>query len=443
MIFKQAPGGVHPHYGKELSAGKPILEYLPQGEMVFPLSQHIGKPAKPVVKKGDPVLAGQIIAEADGFVSANIICSCSGKVKNIERRLTAGGTLADCIVIDNDGEYSAIEGIGVKSELSDLSDKDIMDRIKAAGIVGLGGAGFPTHVKLTPPDPAKIDTLIINGAECEPYITCDDYLMCNHPDWIRGGIQVLKRLFPRAGVAVCTEDNKPKAVKAMQEMAATMEGVEVFAAQTRYPVGCEKPLIAALTGRHLTARELPASAGCIVCNVTTVSAIYRAVLRNTPLMEKFFTISGDAVADPKNICVRIGCSYRETLEAAGGLKAVPKKVICGGPMMGTAVSSLDIPIVKANNALLCFAEDEVEQAEKRATNCIHCGRCSRACPQGLVPSMMADAALKKDYDRYENLLHGLECYACGSCTFECPARRPLMQIFKQTKATIMASKQKR
>lgn len=442
MIFKQSPGGTHPYDGKALTAGKAPVNYLPMGDMVFPVSQHIGKPAKPVVKKGDTVLAGQLIAQADGFVSANVISSCSGTVKGIERRLNSMGTMVDCIVIINDGQYTKAPGIGEKTDLDDLSDNEILDRVKAAGLVGLGGAGFPTHVKLAPQRPEKIDTIIINCAECEPYITSDDLLMRTKPNWVKGGIQVLKKLFPNAGVAVCIEDNKPEAVKAMQEMASTLDGVEVFAARTSYPVGCEKPLIAALTGRHLTATELPAQAGCIVCNVSTTAAIYFAVCLNTPVMERCVTVSGDGVADPKNVITRLGCSYQEVLDAAGGLNGDVKKVIAGGPMMGTAVSSLDIPVCKTNNALLFFKEDPVEQAMKEMTNCIHCGRCSRACPQGLVPSMMMDAAKKGDLERYEKVLHGLECYACGSCTFGCPARQPLMQMFKETKAKIMANKKK-
>lgn len=442
MIFKQTPGGTHPYDGKALSAGKAPVNYLPMGEMVFPVSQHIGKPAKPIVKKGDVVLAGQIIAEADGFISANVISSCSGKVKGIERRLSAGGTMVDCIVIDNDGQYTKAPGVGEKSSLDELSHNDILSRVKAAGIVGLGGAGFPTHVKLAPQNPEKIDTIIINCAECEPYITCDDLLMREKPNWIKGGIQVLQKLFPRAGVAICIEDNKPEAVKSMREFAATMNNVEVFAAKTVYPLGCEKPLIAALTGRHLPSSVLPAQAGCVVCNVATTAAIYFAVCLNTPVMERCVTVSGDAVSEPKNVITRLGCSYREVLEAAGGLKMDAKKVIAGGPMMGNAVSSLDIPICKANNALLFFSVDPVEEAEKEQTNCIHCGRCSRACPQGLVPSMMLEAAKKGDLERYEKVLHGLECYACGSCTYGCPARQPLMQMFKQTKAKIMAAKKR-
>lgn len=442
MIFKQTPGGTHPYDGKALSAGKAPVTYLPMGEMVFPVSQHIGKPAKPIVKKGDTVLAGQIIAEADGFISANVVSSCSGTVKGIERRLSAVGTMVDCIVVNNDGQYTKAPGVGEKTSLDDLSEKEILARVKAAGLVGLGGAGFPTHVKLAPQNPEKIDTLIINCAECEPYITCDDLLMREKPNWVKGGIQVLQKLFPRAGVAICIEDNKPEAVKSMREFASTMEGVEVFAAKTVYPLGCEKPLIAALTGRHLPSSELPAQAGCIVCNVATTAAIYFAVCLNTPVMERCVTVSGDAVAEPKNVVCRLGCSYREVLEAAGGLKAEAKKVIAGGPMMGNAVSSLDIPICKANNALLFFQVDPVEEAEKEQTSCIHCGRCSRACPQGLVPSMMLEAARKGDLERYEKVLHGLECYACGSCTYGCPARQPLMQMFKQTKATIMASKKR-
>ncbi len=430
-------GGVHPEGRKELSKNSPMQVYLPKGEMVFPLSQHIGKPAVPVVKKRDRVLAGQIIAEANGFISANIISSCSGTVKSIEHRFTDAGVISECIVIDNDGKFEMMQGIGVETDYKTLSREQIIDRVKDAGVVGLGGAGFPTHVKLQPKNPEEIDYIIANGAECEPYITCDDRLMQERPDWVVQGLRIMLHLFPHANAVIAIEDNKPEAIAAMTREIAGDSRMRVMPLKTKFPQGGERNLVHAVTGRKMASVDLPANLGCIVDNVTTLAAIYRAVCLNEPLMEKGFTVTGDAVAHPGNFLVRIGTSVAELLEAAGGLKCQPKKVLIGGPMMGIAITDFDVPIAKAQNALLCMTEDEVEVAEGQMTACIRCGRCVRVCPVGLVPQMMMTAAQRGDYAHYEKI-HGLDCIACGSCTFICPAKRPLMQLFKQTKSAILA-----
>lgn len=430
-------GGVHPEGRKELSKNSPMQVYLPKGEMVFPLSQHIGKPAVPVVKKRDRVLAGQIIAEANGFISANIISSCSGTVKSIEHRFTDAGVISECIVIDNDGKFEMMQGIGVETDYKTLSREQIIDRVKDAGVVGLGGAGFPTHVKLQPKNPEEIDYIIANGAECEPYITCDDRLMQERPDWVVQGLRIMLHLFPHATAVIAIEDNKPEAIAAMTREIAGDSRMRVMPLKTKFPQGGERNLVHAVTGRKMASVDLPANLGCIVDNVATLAAIYRAVCLNEPLMEKGFTVTGDAVAHPGNFLVRIGTSVAELLEAAGGLKCQPKKVLIGGPMMGIAITDFDVPIAKAQNALLCMTEDEVEVAEGQMTACIRCGRCVRVCPVGLVPQMMMTAAQRGDYAHYEKI-HGLDCIACGSCTFICPAKRPLMQLFKQTKSAILA-----
>lgn len=434
-------GGVHPDGHKELSRDMRIQYHVPKGELVFPLSQHIGKPAIPIVKKNDPVLAGQIIAKADGFVSANIISSASGKVKAVEPRMTSAGVMAPCIVIENDGQFTPAEGVGTPCDWESLSPTEIIERVKAAGIVGLGGAGFPTHVKLSPKNPEEIDFVIANGAECEPYITCDDQLMRNHPDWIVGGLKILLRLFPHAKGVIAIEDNKPEAIAAMEQAAAGEEKLSVLPLVTKFPQGGERNLVHAVTGRKMASTDLPANLGCIVDNVTTLAAVYRAVSLNEPLMEKGFTVTGDAVAQPGNFLVKIGTSVSELLEACGGLKTEPKKVILGGPMMGMAITDLNIPIAKSYNVLVCLTEDPVELAEGKQTPCIRCGRCARVCPVGLVPQQMQKAALAKDYRRFERL-HGADCIACGSCTFICPAKRPLTQLFKIAKAAVLAERRK-
>ena len=444
MKLKTFRGGVHPEGHKELSKSLPVEAYLPKGDLFFPTNQHIGKPARPVVKKGDKVLAGQLLAEADGFVSANIICSCSGTVKAVEERHTISGSRATCVIVENDGQFTLASGVGKERREGTFSNKDILDAIKAAGIVGLGGAGFPTHVKLTSKNPEAIDYIIANGSECEPYITCDDVLMQRENRAIVEGLKLVLRLFPNAQGIIAIENNKPEAIQAMEAVCAGEKQVYVQQVLAKYPEGGERNLISVVTGRDLKFGQLPADVGCIVCNVSTLYAIYRAVYHSEPLMERYFTVSGDAIVHPRTMSVCIGTSCEELIHAAGGIKdgCTAKKVLCGGPMMGIAMSSLNVPISKNNNALTVLAEDPVEQAQTQMTACIRCGRCAHVCPIHLVPQMMAEAAQHGDLERYEQKLYGLDCIACGSCTYVCPAKRPLMQLFKQTKAAIMASKRK-
>lgn len=442
MEIKTFHGGVHPAEHKELSKESPLTQLLPKGELVYMTNQHIGKPASPVVKKGDHVLAGQIIAEAGGFVSANIVSSVSGTVKAVEPRKNASGGSAMAIVVENDGEYTLAEGVGVECDTNGLTGQEILSKVQKAGIVGMGGAGFPTHVKLTVKTPEKIDYVIANGAECEPYITCDDQLMRTKAAEIVEGMEYMLRLFPNAKGVVVVENNKPEAIAAMEQACQGHDRVYVQPVKTKYPQGGERSLITVITGKHLKLGMLPADAGCVVDNVATIYAIYRAVKFNEPLMERGFTVSGDAVQNPGNFIVKIGTSHQELVDACGGFKQEPKKVLSGGPMMGFAMTGLEAPICKNNNALTCLTVDEVEIAEGQMTACLRCGRCSRACPLGLSPQLMQVAAIRKDYDRYEHKLYGLDCIGCGCCTYGCPAKRPLMQLFKTTKAEIMATKKR-
>ena len=442
MDIKTFHGGVHPAGNKALSQDCPLTALLPKGELVFMTNQHIGKPATPVVKKGDHVLAGQLIAEAGGFVSANIYASVSGTVKAVEPRKNASGGSATAIVVENDGEYTLAEGIGQETDPKELTNQDILSRIQKAGIVGMGGAGFPTHVKLTVKEPEKIDYIIANGAECEPYITCDDQLMRSKSREIVTGLELILRLFPNAKGVVVIENNKPQAIAAMEEAVKGHDRVYVQPVLTKYPQGGERSLITVITQKHLKLGMLPADAGCVVDNVGTIYAIYRAVCFNEPLMERGFTVSGDAVEKPGNFWVKIGTSHQELVDACGGFREEPKKVLSGGPMMGFAMTGLEAPICKNNNALTALVVDEVAVAEEEMTACLRCGRCSRACPLGLSPQLMQVAAIRKDYDRYEHKLYGLDCIGCGCCTYGCPAKRPLMQLFKTTKAEIMAMKKR-
>ena len=442
MVKDTFRGGVHPLGHKELSREVPLCEFLPTGDMVFPLSQHIGKPAKPIVKKNDPVLVGQRIAEADGFVSAHIICSCSGKVKALEKRRTLTGNSMDCIVVENDGLFTPVEGFGVRENPDSISNDDILQRVQDAGIVGLGGAGFPTHVKLRPKNPDAIKYVIANGAECEPYLTCNDQLMRVKSDAIVEGLELMLRLFKNAEGVIAIEDNKPVAIAAIKQAAEGKKKIRVLPLRTKYPQGGERSLIRVIAGVDFPISKLPADVGCIVDNVGTIYAIQRAVLYKEPLFAHCLTLTGEAVRNPGNYIVRDGTSFAELLESSGGIKegVTATKALCGGPMMGIAMSSLDVPIQKQNNGLTLLAEDPNVLAEAQMTSCLRCGRCTTVCPVGLLPQLMADAAIDGNYDRYENILHGLECIQCGSCTFICPAKRPLMQILKQAKSEITARK---
>lgn len=427
-------GGVHPFEGKELSMDRAVTVLKPtSGEMVYPLSQHIGAPAKAIVKVGDEVLVGQKIAEAGGFISAVVVSSVSGKVKKIEPRVTAGGAKSISIVIENDGQYTAVEGLGEDRDATKLSKQEIRDIVREAGIVGLGGAGFPTNVKLTPKDESKIDYIIVNGAECEPYLTCDYRMMIEEPERLIGGIKVMLQLFENAKAVIGVENNKPKAIEKLRALVKDEPKISVEALRTKYPQGGERSLIYAVTGREINSSMLPADAGCVVDNVNTVMAIYDAVCKRTPILERVITITGDAVKEPQNFKVRTGMNYNDIIEAAGGFKADPKKILSGGPMMGQAMYTTDVPVTKNSSSLTCFLEDEVEKNPE--SPCIRCGRCGEVCPEFLVPVLMMKSCMNGDSAGYEKL-YGMECIECGSCSYICPARRPLTQAFKQMKRRI-------
>lgn len=426
-------GGIHPYEGKELSENQSIEVLMPKGEMVYPLSQHIGAPAKALVKKGDPVLVGQKIGEPGGFVSSPVICSVSGTVKAVEKRRVVNGSMVDCIIVENDGQYNTVEGLGADRDPSTLSKQEILDIIKEAGIVGLGGAGFPTHVKLAPKAPEKIDYVILNGAECEPYLTSDYRVMLEEPEKVVGGLKVMLQLFDNAKGVIGIENNKPEAIKKMQELVKDEPRIEVSPLQTKYPQGGERTLIYAVTGRSVNSSMLPADAGCVVDNVDTVAAIYMAVCKTTPLLRKIITVTGDAIANPKNFNVRLGTNYQELIEAAGGFKVDPEKVISGGPMMGMALFDLNVPVAKTSSALTCLSKDVV--AEMEPTACIRCGRCVSVCPEFLVPQKLFKAAEKHDIEKFK-ALNGMECVECGSCAWICPARKPLTQAFKQMRVAV-------
>ena len=432
-------GGVHPYDGKDLAKDQPIRRIKPKEILVYPLSQHIGAPASPIVAVGDTVLRGQKIAETGGFVSAPVFASVSGTVKAIEPRHVATGDLVNSIIIENDGEMKETDFHGVE-DVASLSKEQIIEKVKEAGVVGMGGAGFPTHVKLSPKEPDKIEFIIANCAECEPYLTADYRRMLENPEELIGGMKIVLRLFDHAKGILGVEDNKPDCIQKLKELTKDEERIEVMPLKTKYPQGGERQLIYATTGRAINSKMLPADAGCIVDNVETLVAINHAVKEGKPVMDRIFTVTGDAVANPGNFEYCIGMSYAEILEEAGGFKEDPEKMISGGPMMGFAVFSLEIPTTKTSSSLLCFKKDDVSASE--VTACINCGRCVSVCPEQIVPSRLAKMSQFHDSESFEKW-NGMECIECGSCSYICPAKRPLAQYIKTMKKQILAERRKK
>lgn len=440
--MKKVPfkSGIHPYEGKSLAKDEKIIEIRDAETMVFPMSQHIGAPAVPVVKIGDRVLMGMKIGEASSFVSSPVYSSVSGKVKMIEDRPMVNGGLSKCIIIENDFLNEADENFGKADNIDELSRDEIVKLISNAGIVGLGGAGFPTGVKLSPKNIDDIDYIIINGAECEPYLTSDYRLMLEKADNIICGVSIVLRIFEKAQAVLAVEDNKPDAIKVLSEKCKGIDRMSVQPLKTRYPQGGERRLIASVTGRKINSHLLPADAGVVVINMATIHSIYDAAALGLPLIHRIVTITGDGANKPGNYDVKLGTPVAHLVEQAGGLKENTVKIISGGPMMGMAMPTLDYPVTKTFSSVLALTSDDVEKM--KTTACIRCGRCVSACPENLVPQLMAASVKAEDYERYETL-GGMECIECGCCTYVCPAKRPLTQTFKLAKAQIRATKVKK
>ena len=432
-------GGIHPYEGKELTKDKPIKTVLPKGDLVYPVQQHIGAPAVPIVAVEDSVLAGQKIAEAAGFVSAAVYATVSGTVKAIEPRRLATGTMCESIVVANDGQYREVEWPKVKP-LDDMTAEEKIAAVREAGLVGMGGAGFPTAVKLSPKEPEKIEYVIANCSECEPYLTSDYRRMIEEPELVLGGLKIAVSIFPNARGILAIEDNKPDAIAKFRELTKDEPKISVKPLQTKYPQGAERMLIYACTGRKINSSMLPADVGCIVDNVDTLCAINKAVVQGKPLMERIVTITGDAIVDPCNYRVRIGTNYRELIDDAGGFVSAPAKIISGGPMMGFAVFDLDIPTTKTASALTCLTKDAVSEMAPSAF--INCGKCAEVCPGGLIPKILADAAEHGDADTFMRE-DGMECCECGCCSYICPARRQMTQLIKGMRKIQLANKKKK
>ena len=436
LTFK---GGIHPNDGKSLAKDKAIVTVMPKGDLIYPLSQHIGAPASPIVSVGDHVLKGQKIAEAGGFVSAPIHASVSGTVKAIEPHFNPTGSKVNCIVVENDGEYQEVEYTPSKP-LDELTKEEILNLIGEAGIVGMGGAGFPTKVKLSPKEAEKIEYVIANCAECEPYITADYRRMLENPEELVSGMKVVLKLFDNAKGIFGVEDNKPDCIAKLKELTKDEPRMEVLALKTKYPQGAERQLIFATTGRAINSSMLPADAGCVVDNVETLIGIHYAVIDERPVMERIVTVSGDGVKAPGNFKVLFGTNQRELVEAAGGFLGEPEKVISGGPMMGFAMFTLDTPITKTSSSILCLTKDEVAANEPSA--CINCGRCVEVCPSRIIPSRLADFAEHHNEEAFTKW-EGLECVECGSCSYVCPAKRQLKQAIGSMRKIALANRRKK
>ncbi|MBR6383907.1 MAG: electron transport complex subunit RsxC [Lachnospiraceae bacterium] len=431
-------GGIHPYDGKDISKDKPIVDYKPKGLMVYPLSQHIGAPAEPVVEIGEHVLVGQLIAKETGFVSSPIYSSVSGTVKAIEPRRIITGDHVKSIVIENDGAYDEVE-FTPNPDYTKLSREEIVSLIQKAGIVGMGGAGFPTHVKVSPKEPDKIEYIIANCAECEPYLTSDYRIMMETPEKLVEGLRIELSLFNNARGILAIEDNKPDCIKKLKELTKNEDKITVIPLKTKYPQGSERHLIFATTKRAINSSMLPSDAGCIVNNVDTICSIYQAVVEGKPLLQRIVTVTGDCIKNPQNFRVPIGTNYHELIDEAGGFIKEPEKIVSGGPMMGFAIFDLDVPATKTSSALLCLSKDQISSATETA--CINCGRCVEVCPGRVVPSKLADFAQNGNREMFEKY-NGMECCECGCCSYICPAKRYLTQSIKSMRRMILADRKK-
>ena len=430
-------GGIHPYDGKDLSKDKPIRDILPKGDLVYPLSQHIGAPATAKVAKGDRVLAGQLIAEATGFMSANIHASVSGVVKAVEAVPNGQGMRQPMITIQREGDQWA-EGIDRDPALKrdcDLAPAEILDRIKRAGIVGMGGATFPTHVKLAVPPGKKAEFLIINGVECEPYLTSDHRVMLERGEELIVGVTILMKALGVGNAFIGIENNKPDAIAHLTALAASYAGVRVVPLKVQYPQGGEKQLIAAVTGREVPPPPaLPIDVGAVVCNASTTLAVYEAVQKNKPLLERVVTVTGKGVARPCNLLVRMGTPVSALLEAAGGLPEDAGKVLNGGPMMGRAMVNLDSPVTKGCSGITVLGGREALRGADSA--CIKCAKCVSACPMGLEPYLLSKLTRKQAWERLETE-QITNCIECGCCQFTCPAYLPLLDYVRLGKQRVM------
>lgn len=428
-------GGVYPEYNKEISADKTTKVLSPPEVLVIPLDQHIGAPADPLVKKGDQVELGQVIGQSTNTISAPVHSSVSGKVLAVEPRTNINGRAVLSVVIENDGEDRAVEMSG-NSDPIFLSDQDIRDRIEAAGIVGLGGAGFPTIVKMNHPKKDQVDHLIINGSECEPYLTSDQRLMIENPKEIVLGAKLMAKACGAEKIIIAIEENKPESIKSIK-MYIEPDEIEVVSLVTKYPAGGEKQLVKAVLGREVPANGLPYQVGVVVQNVGTAAAVAKACLTGMPLIERVVTVSGDGIKEPGNFRVRIGTQVKDLIDAAGGFQGEPGKVIIGGPMMGNAQSDLDVPVTKGVGGVTIFSSKTMKKFDPLP--CIKCARCVDVCPVYLMPVQIEKFAMNSMWDDAADY-GAMDCIECGCCTYICPSKRGLLHWIRIAKAEIVEAR---
>ncbi len=431
-----ALGGVHPAENK-LSANIPIEELPVPKQVTVPFGQNLGAPSKPLIKRGDTVKTGQLIGEASSFISANVHSPVSGTVLKIDNVVDSSGFRRPAAIINVEGD-EWMEEIDRSEELItdfDLTAQEIIDKVKKAGIVGMGGATFPTHVKLMVPPGKKAEYLLINGVECEPYLTSDHRLMLEKGEEILVGTKILMKALGVSKAIIGIENNKPDAINHLAELSKKHEGISVQALKVKYPQGGEKQLIKAITGREVPSGKLPIEVGCVVQNVGTVFAVYEAVLKNKPLIERIVTITGKAVKKPSNFKVRVGTPVKELIEAAEGLPENTGKIISGGPMMGKALLNTDVPIVKGSSGILLMKKEE--SSRKPESPCIRCSKCTYVCPMGLEPYLLSRYARTKRYEDAEKEKI-MDCIECGSCQYTCPANIPLLDYLRLGKGKVGA-----
>lgn len=432
-------GGVHPEENKITAEVATVVAPLPQ-QAIFPLSQHIGAPAKPVVNRGDKVKVGTLIAEANGFVSAPIYSSVSGTVLKVDTAIDATGYRKPAIYINVEGDeweesIDRSETLETLDKHPELTPEEIVNRIKVAGVTGMGGAGFPTFIKLCPPPTAKAECVILNGVECEPYITSDYRLMMEHADEILVGLDLLMKGAKVERGYIGIEDNKPEAIKLFEQKTANDPRVEIVALAKKYPQGGEKQLVDAVINRQVPAPPaIPVNVGAIVQNVGTAFAVYQAVMKNKPLFERYTTVTGKQLKNPGNFLVRIGTPMRELIDLCGGMPEGDNKVLAGGPMMGKSVVSTDVTVCKGTNSITILTDADAHR--KAAQPCIRCGKCVSACPMGLEPYLLATLSSFKEWERLE-AEQVTSCISCGSCQFTCPSHRPILDNILQGKGVVM------
>ena len=435
LTFK---GGVHVPEFKELTEKKSIIVAESPQFAYIPLHQHTGAPCEPIVNVGDRVKIGQKIGESSAFVSGSIHASIAGTVKEIKMMYTPTGMKVKCVVIENDGTEE-MDDFGTQKSLDELTAQEIIGIIKEKGITGMGGASFPAHVKFSPPKEKPIDTLILNGAECEPYLTSDHRVMLEQPELVVLGLKAVKKALNVEKAYIAVEDNKPDAIEALKKAVDPADGIQVVTLKTKYPQGDEKRIIDAVTGRKVPTGGLPMDVGCVVSNVSTSKAIAEAVLYGKPLYERVVTVTGKGIAEPKNVLARIGTPFGELIRQCGGFSAKPGKIISGGPMMGIAQFTLDAPIIKGSGGILVIPAEDVK--EEPVLPCIKCGKCIEVCPSRLQPLFISAYALKNNSEMSDKYF-ALSCVECGACSFICPAKRPLAESIKNIKKEIIAKRKK-